>query len=143
MAAVAAGVVCVASLVAPMLADRAVDSSTRALERRDFAAAVDDADRARSLDPFSLEPLLARARAQWLGGDQAAALASFRDAVDLQPENPDSWEELGLYLFDRDDLCGAYAALNEAYTRDPRGRQWSKGGPLDVARDYVNREGCG
>ena len=142
-AAVAVGLVCVASLVVPMLADRAVDSSTRALERRDFAAAVDDADRARSLNPFSLDPLLARARAEWLGGDQPAALASFRDGVALQPDNPDSWEELGLYLVARRDLCRAYGALNEAYTRDPKGRQWSKGGPLDVSRDYVNSGGCG
>lgn len=143
VAAIAAVLACVASLVAPMLADRAVDSSTRALERRDFAQAVDDADRARSLNPFSLDPLLARARAKWLGGDQPAALASFREAVDLQPENPEPWEELGLYLSDRSDFCPAYAALNEAYTRDPQGRQWAKGGPLDVARDFVNTNGCG
>ena len=91
--------------------------------------------RAESLNPFSLEPLFARARAQWLGGDQAAALASFREAVRRQPDNPDSWEQLGLYLYERHDLCRAYRALNEQYTLDPNGRQWEPGGPLDIARD--------
>ena len=143
LAAVAGALACVAVLVAPPLATRAVDSSTRALERRDFAAALDDADRAESLNPFSLEPLFARARAQWLGGDQAAALASFREAVRRQPDNPDSWEQLGLYLYERHDLCRAYRALNEQYTLDPNGRQWEPGGPLDVARDWVNAGRCG
>jgi len=143
VAAVAGALACAAVLVAPPLAARAVDSSTRALERRDFAAALDDADRAEALNPFSLEPLFARARAQWLGGDQAAALASFREAVRRQPDNPDSWEQLGLYLFERRDLCRAYRALNEQYTLDPNGRQWEPGGPLDVARARVNAGRCG
>ena len=143
IAAVAAALACVAVLVAPPLATRAVDSSTRALERRDFAAALRQADRAESLNPFSLEPLFARARAHWLAGDQAAALASFREAARRQPDNPDSWEQLGLYLYERRDLCPAYRALNEQYTLDPNGRQWEPGGPLDVARAWVNAGRCG
>ena len=142
-AAVVGALACVAALVAPPLSTRAVDSSTLALERRDFRAALDHADRAESLNPFSLEPLFARARAQWLGGDQAAALATFRTAVRRQPDNPDAWEQLGLYLYERHDLCRAYRALNEQYTLDPNGRQWEPGGPLDVARDWVNAGRCG
>jgi hypothetical protein len=142
LAAVAGALACIAVLVAPPLATRAVDSSTRALERRDFAAALDDADRAGSLNPFSLESLFARARAQWLGGDQPAALASFREAVSRQPDNPESWEQLGLYLYERHDLCQAYRALNEEYTLDPNGRQWEPGGPLDVAKAHVNAGRC-
>ena len=112
--------------------------STQALERRDYAAAVDDADRARSLNPFSLDPLLARARAEWLGGDRATALAPFREAVDLQPREPAArGTTLGLFLFDTGDLCRAYRALNESYTLDPNGRQWAQGGPLDLARAPV------
>jgi len=143
VAAIAGALACVAVLVAPPLATRAVDSSTRALERRDFAGALDHADRAESLNPFSLEPLFARARAHWLAGNQAAALASFREAVRRQPDNPDAWEQLGLYLYERRDLCRAYAALNEQYTLDPNGRQWEPGGPLDVARAWVNAGRCG
>ena len=68
---------------------RGVDRSTRALERRDFAAAVDDAERARSLNPFALDPLRSPAPVrEWLGGDRAAALRPFREAVDLQPRQP-------------------------------------------------------
>ena len=38
--------------------------------------------------------------------------------------------------------CAAYEFLNEGYTRDPAGRQWVPGGPLDVARDAVNEGAC-
>ena len=89
--AAAAALALGASLLAPMLAEREVRSSTLALERRDYGAAVDDAERARSLNPFALDPLVALARAEWLGGDRATALATFREAVDLQPRNPESW----------------------------------------------------
>ena len=141
--AAAAALALGASLLAPMLAEREVRSSTLALERRDYGAAVDDAERARSLNPFALDPLVALARAEWLGGDRATALATFREAVDLQPRNPESWEALGLFLFDTGDLCRAYRALNEQYTLDPNGRQWAKGGPLDLARAPVDRGECG
>jgi hypothetical protein len=40
------------------------------------------------------------------------------------------------------DSCGAYQALNRAYTLDPKSRRWTPGGPLDVARDAVNAGAC-
>ncbi len=40
------------------------------------------------------------------------------------------------------NLCAAYRFLNDAYTLDPKGNQWTKGSPLDVARDAVNEGGC-
>ena len=41
-----------------------------------------------------------------------------------------------------EDECGAYQALNEAYTLDPKSRVWTKGGTLDVVRDAVNAGAC-
>jgi hypothetical protein len=143
VAVVAAGLAVVASLAAPPLADRGVAASTRALERRDFDRAIDLADRARSLNPFALEPLRALAFARELQGDRAGALAAYRDGVDVQPDNPRSWELLGRYEFSQGDLCGAYRDLNEAYTRDPNGSQWRPGSELDRARAYVNAGRCG
>ena len=67
---------------------------------------------------------------------------TYREAARLQPENPEAWLQLGLFEFDQGDRCSAYTHLNEAYTRDPVGRQWVEGGPLDVARDWVNAGNC-
>jgi hypothetical protein len=64
-------------------------------------------------------------------------------AVELQPDNPVTWYTLGVFEFDvRKNLCAAYRFLNNAYTLDPKGNQWTRGGPLDVARKAVNEGGC-
>jgi hypothetical protein len=144
-AAAAAGalaLVLVASLASPALSSRAVDRSTRALDdgRPDDAAA--DARRAQALNPLSLEPVYARARVAERAGDLDRAEAFYADATERQPQNPESWYFLGLFRLDRGELCGAYFALNEAYTRDPKSRRWVAGGPLDVAKDAVNAGAC-
>ena len=66
--------------------------------------------------------------------DKAAAVAWYEKATELQPENPDTWYDLGLYLaIATDDQCAAYAALNHSYTLDSASSRWTPGGPLDVA----------
>jgi tetratricopeptide (TPR) repeat protein len=142
VAVVALAVGVAASLAAPPLAEREVRLATRALEDGDPARAVRHADRARSLDPFALEPLFVLAGAEARRGDPAAALAALRRAVRHQPENARTWEELGLYEFELGDLCSAYRNLNEAYTRDRNGSQWRPDGPLDQAREHVNAGRC-
>ena len=52
------------SVVTPWLAERSVRQVNPALERGDLDAARDAAERARSLNPLSLEPLFARARVE-------------------------------------------------------------------------------
>ena len=72
-----------------------------------------------------------------------AAEQRYIDAVQLQPDNPDTWYALGIFEFDTlRNLCAAYRFLNNAYTLDPKGNQWVTGGPLDVSRDAVNEGGC-
>lgn len=146
LAAAALGTVALAAIVSlgtPWLAERSVRDVGAALDRGDTASALDAADRARSLDPLSLEPLFAQARAQEARRDFEAALATYRDAVRLQPQNPESLLALGLYEFDRGDRCAAYVHLNDAYTLDPSGRQWLPGGPLEQALAWVNGGNCG
>ena len=145
LAALAAGALAVAaavSVVTPWLAERSVREVGAALDRGDLAAAADSADRARSLDPLALAPLFARARVEERRGDDQAALAAYRDAVRLQPENPETWYELGLFEFHLGDRCSAYVHLNEAYTLDPSGTQWVPGGPLVQALEWVNDGNC-
>ena len=143
---VAVAAVAVAGILAvslPALATREVDRAFEALDAGRLADAVDAADRARRLNPLSLAPLQARALAADAAGDRAAATAWYEKATSLQPENPDTWYDLGLYLsIVAHDQCAAYAALNHSYTLDPSSKRWVPGGPLDVARDAVNDGAC-
>jgi len=76
-------------------------------------------------------------------GDQAAAVHWYEKATELQPENPDTWFELGFFhAIATGDQCAAYQALNRSYTLDPMSRRWTPGGPLDVARKAVNEGAC-
>jgi O-antigen ligase len=144
-AAAAAGALALASaaaVVTPWLAQRSVRDVNPALERGNIAAARDAAERARSLDPLSLEPLFALARVEEDAGDKEAALDAYRRAADVQPENPVSWYELGLYEFSLGDRCAAYVHLNRAYTLDPSGTQWTPDSELVQALAWVNGGNC-
>jgi tetratricopeptide (TPR) repeat protein len=131
------------SFASPRLADKRVRESTRALGAGDFVRARDRADWARFFNPLSVDPLFAVARIRERQSFLRAAEETYVEAVELQPENPEAWYTLGLFeLQVLEKLCAAYEFLNEAYTRDPAGHQWSEGGPLDVARRAVNRGAC-
>lgn len=126
-------------LAAPALANRSVDAAYRHGDAGDLEAAAASARRAQGLNPLSLEPLFARAAIAGLAGEERAAEAFYEQATRLQPENPDTWYELGLFRqLALDNQCSAYAALNAAYTLDPRGSRFPAGGPLDIAKAAVN-----
>jgi hypothetical protein len=133
----------IAVVALPALADRDVDRSLAATDSGRIAEAVDAAERARQLNPLAIGPLEALALAADAAGDERLAVAWYEEATKLQPENPDTWFELGLYHFlATGDQCAAYTALNASYTLDPNGSRWAAGGPLDVARDAVNDGAC-
>ena len=61
----------------------------------------------------------------------------YAQATRLQPKNPDPWYQLGLFRQTAlGDQCGAYFALNAAYTLDPNGNFLRR--ELDEARASVN-----
>ncbi len=131
------------SFAFPRFANDALRESTRALVRDDFARARERADFAKSLNPLSVDPFFAHARVSERRGFETSAERWYADAVELQPENPETWYALGLFeLQVKNNLCAAYEFLNEAYTLDPTGQQWVVGGPLDVARDAVDEGAC-
>lgn len=144
---VAVGALAVGAILAvalPGMADREVDRAFEAIEAGRLDEAVDAADRARRLNPLSLEPLRALAFAADAAGDRAAAVAWYEKATELQPENPDAWYDLGLYqaIAPPPDQCAAYFAFNRSYTLDPSSSRWAPGGPFDVAKDAVNAGAC-
>jgi tetratricopeptide (TPR) repeat protein len=144
----ALGVVLVAALVLtsfafPRAADRAERNSTRELTLGDTEAAREQALWARFLNPLSADPLFALGRVAERQGNVLRAQREYIRAVELQPDNPETWYTLGIFQFDvRDNMCATYRFLNEAYTLDPAGNQWTRDGPLDIARDAVNAGGC-
>jgi tetratricopeptide (TPR) repeat protein len=133
----------VVSVATPWLARHELQKVNAELDRGDLGAARDAVERARSLDPLSLAPVFAEARVAEMRRREVAAHQAYREATRLQPENPESWLQLGLYEFHIGDRCGAYRHLNEAYTLDPAGRQWTAGGPLDLSLAWVNAGKCG
>jgi tetratricopeptide (TPR) repeat protein len=141
--AAAFAVAAVVSIATPWLAERDLRKVNVALDRADLEAANAAVRQARSLDPLSLQPVFAQARVDEQRGREVAALETYREATRLQPKNPESWLQLGLYEFDVGDRCGAYRHLNEAYTLDPAGKEWTPGGPLEVSLDWVNAGNCG
>jgi O-antigen ligase len=131
------------SFSSPRLADRMERSSTRSLASGDLDRALDEALWAGFFNPVSVDPLFARARVAERDGNQLRAERAYIQAVELQPDNPETWYTLGMFEFEvRKNMCAAYRFLNSAYTLDPSGSQWVEGGPLDVARDAVNDGAC-
>jgi len=109
------------SLLAPWFAQRASDSALAALEAGRPAQALGDARDARSLNPFSLEPLFLEAGTAEQLGDLAAARRLYVKAIELQPLNWRPWYELGSFEFDLLDYRAAVAPLERAVQLDPHG----------------------
>lgn len=141
--AVVLGLAVLASFAAPRVSERDVRASTDALIDGDLDRARDAALRAKALNPLAVEPLVALARVDERLGLLDDAERRYVQAVELQPQNPETWYTLGIFQFEaRERMCAAYRFLNEAYTLDPAGRQWVPGGPFDIAKDAVNAGAC-
>lgn len=97
---------------------------SNALLADDPAAALDDAARAKALNPLAVDPLLADAEARELLGDEAGATAALRRAIELEPDNYEPWLFYGTYLaFSWGRVEDGRAALERA--RRLSGDDWS------------------
>jgi tetratricopeptide (TPR) repeat protein len=85
------------SLITPWLADREADAARDSLAGDRAAEAADQADSARALNPFSVDPLFLAAEAAYARGDAREALRLYVRATELQPENWSTWYELGSF----------------------------------------------
>ncbi len=110
------------SLAAPWLAARRVDQAYAAIDRNDTDVAVDKAQEARSLNPLSIDPLLAEAAAEEARGRVRRAQRLYVDAVEVQPLNARAWYELGCFeLQVLDARQAARRDLERSRDLDPRG----------------------
>jgi cytochrome c-type biogenesis protein CcmH/NrfG len=116
----AVAVAVVGSLAFPWLAARRLESSLDALERQDFAAALEAARDAGSLDPLSVEPLDLQGTALELMGRLGAAQAAYERAARLQPQNAEVWYQLGRFHYEsRCDPTTALPYLDRSWHLDP------------------------
>ena len=109
------------SLAAPHLSATRLNDSLDALARADARASVSAAKSAHSLDPLAIEPYFAWATAEDSRGNEAEALRLYSKAVDLQPDNSDTWYTLARYELLLGRKTQARDHLAEAAQRDPHG----------------------
>jgi O-Antigen ligase/Tetratricopeptide repeat len=122
----AAGVVALAlagvySLGAPWLADRRVDQAYDAINAGDLATASDRARQARALNPTSVEPLFALAFIQDAEGQFDRAREYYARATEVQPENRETWFQLGRLEYERERYADAVRRFDRMFALDPRG----------------------
>jgi O-antigen ligase len=116
---VAVAAVSVSSLAMPWLAEERLDDAAAAVVDGDVDGAAEAAADARSLNPFSVGPLFFEAALAEARGRPDEALSALRDAVDVQPENPETWYQLARHYFEaRRDPATAFCALDRAYAID-------------------------
>ena len=133
----ALALVAVSSLAAPWLAERRLDAAVGALTGGEAARAAASAEDAHRLNPLAIDPLLIWGFAERQRGRYGSAYRRYREAVDLQPENPDAWFALGafeLQVLDAPRL--AHAHLTRAHELDPYGAE----GELDRLIRRAERE---
>jgi hypothetical protein len=109
------------SLLTPWFAQRSTNSALAALEAGRPAQAAQRAHHARSLNPYSVEPIFVEAGAAEQLGDIAAARALYVKAIDLQPLNWSTWYELGAFEARLGRNQAAAAPLRRAVQLDPHG----------------------
>jgi hypothetical protein len=119
-AAVLFAVGAVYSLAAPWLAQRAL-----------LTPSLANAKRAHAWDPLSTQALIDQAA---LTDDPLRAEALYRQAVSLEPQNSETWYELGTFYGEYGDWKRAYDALSKAWTYNKYGPAGLPCGALDQAR---------
>ena len=126
------------SVGAPLLASRELGGTLT-----DPVEAYRSATLARSYNPLSLNAVLRQATAAHARGEDDLAHQLYLEATRLEPENPRSWDALGIFewrVYRQAGLCNAYQRFNREYTEDPASA--GKNGPLDRTRKAVNHGAC-
>lgn len=102
----------------PLRSTNADAAALTAITRGNEAAAFQDARAAASDDPVSVDPLFELAALYRAAGNDAAALGELHKAVNLQPQNPQTWLTEGETLLALHRPAQALPALERASTLD-------------------------
>jgi len=110
---------CCWAMLGPLRSADADSAALTALARGNTATALSDARTAANSDPLAYEPLWTMAAVYAQIGDRADVLAEYRNAVSLQPSNPDTWFALGSYeLTSTGDASQALSDLERGHALD-------------------------
>lgn len=105
----------------PQRSARAVDSAITLSDAGKDGQAIQQADRARAIDPYSAEPLYAKATALTGAGRPLAAYRTLEQAIAEHPKDPDTWLRLAQFeLTDLDLPTRALESANAAAAIDPQ-----------------------
>jgi hypothetical protein len=107
----------------PLRSANADAAAIDALARGNPGVALADARSAAARDPVSVSPLWELSAIFNSLGNGRAAHAELVDAVILQPDNPATWRELGLYNLAHHQPQRALSSLEKAYTLDRSSRE--------------------
>jgi len=103
----------------PLRSSQAANAAEAAAIRGESATAFADARDARAADPLALQPLLLLSAFARDAGDLPGARRELLAAVDLQPENANSWLALGSFDLTEGHPKRALPSLKRAYALDP------------------------
>lgn len=109
------------SLLTPWFADRRVEAARDAIDAGRPGQAAERADEARALNPVAVDPLFVAAVAAEQREDLLGALRLYVRATELQPENPETWRELGRFELEMQSYGWAELHLARALELDPFG----------------------
>jgi len=90
-----------------------------ALQRGDTGAAFADARTAVTSNPLSPEPLFELSALYSATGDQATARAELQRAISLEPQNYNTWLQLGLFEIAQKQPGAALDALGRVLKLNP------------------------
>ena len=118
-ALVAIALVCAWTIWQPLRSSEADVAALAALSANHPAAALADARSAHSLDPLNIQPLLYESHIYQAAGDTAAAHRALTAEVALQPANPETWLDLGIFEGQVGQQAQAITALRHALRLAP------------------------
>ena len=113
-------VLCAWAVWQPERAARANERASELLDKGKVTAAARQARRARTIDPYSPNPLYAQAAVLTKQGSIALAYRTYEIAVLEHPRDPDAWLRLASFELDLDLPARALATLEGAARVDPR-----------------------
>jgi hypothetical protein len=102
----------------PLRSSDADSAAVSALVQGHAGAAITDARRAAAADPVSVEPLFILSEIYGAENDPARAREELVKATSLQPENPQTWSQLGAYDLAQHQPARALPELRRAHLLD-------------------------
>ena len=111
---------CAWAIWQPERSARAAESAIELAEEGKTEEALEEADRARDINPYSAEPLYARAEVLQAADRPVAAYRTLERAILEHPRDPDAWLRLGRYALEELQLGdNAFLAIEGALRADP------------------------